>query len=257
MPHTYEGRCVQVPFSHPGAANHDPSTPVTNRPLRNPVSHNGPGPALQADIYEWEWIDPGSHSLGKQPSTTVCPDGAGLTPAPGMNAASKGLTLGYLIGYNLTGAYFGVATLTDADFTNATLTGADFSGATIAGTDFASTTGLGFTQAQFESTASYASGDLTGVGLFFNDLTGWVALADKQPVPPFFNGLLTAPTSPAAGKGLDGIYRIYGIIWRFRRFYIPHSRIHHSFFILISLIPRSPRTRSCTKHHPRAIIGYA
>ncbi len=29
-----------------------------------------------ADIYTWEWIDPNDTSLGKQPSTTLAPDGA-------------------------------------------------------------------------------------------------------------------------------------------------------------------------------------
>ncbi len=155
------------------------------------------------DIYEWEWIDPGNHSLGKQLSSTVCPGGAGLTPAPGMFAYNKDLTQGYLIGFDLTDAYFYLATLTDADFSganlssanfrtatltgtnfsganlvdtvffNTTLTGTNFSGATIAGADFASTPDDGFTQTQFESTASYASGELTGVDLAHNDMTDW------------------------------------------------------------------------------------
>ena len=64
-------------------------------------------------------------------------------------------------------------------FYNATLTGANLTGASITGADFHSTTDSGFTQAQFESTASYASGELTGLVLTYNDLTGW-NFADKK-----------------------------------------------------------------------------
>src|SRR5690349_12059778 len=36
-----------------------------------------------ADIFQWEWVDPGDHTLGKRQSTTLCPDGAGVSlPAP-------------------------------------------------------------------------------------------------------------------------------------------------------------------------------
>ncbi len=51
--------------------------------------------------------------------------------------------------------------------------------ATIARANFQSTTDSGFTQAQFESTASYASGELVGVRMDHNDLTGW-NFADKN-----------------------------------------------------------------------------
>ena len=47
----------------------------------------------------------------------------------------------------------------------AALTDADLTGATIAGANFYSVTDNGFTQAQFESTGSYTSGDLTGINL--------------------------------------------------------------------------------------------
>ena len=43
----------------------------------------------------------------------------------------------------------------------------------IAGTNFRSTTDSGFTEAQFYSTASYKGGNLAGIGVEENDLSGW------------------------------------------------------------------------------------
>jgi uncharacterized protein YjbI with pentapeptide repeats len=84
---------------------------------------------------------------------------------------------------DLTGAYFDSATLTNAVLTNANLTGAYFWDATLTNADltnavvkgavFGYTTYSGFTAAQLYSTASYIGGDLTGISLSDNDLTGW------------------------------------------------------------------------------------
>ena len=41
------------------------------------------------------------------------------------------------------------------------------------GAGFVETTSRGFTQAQLASTASYQTKNLQGIGLYFNDLTGW------------------------------------------------------------------------------------
>jgi hypothetical protein len=40
----------------------------------------------RANIYQWEWVDPGDPSLGKQVSTTLCPNGMGLDPRPGLSS---------------------------------------------------------------------------------------------------------------------------------------------------------------------------
>ena len=63
--------------------------------------------------------------------------------------------------------------LNNVNFADATMTNVDLTGAVIAGARFGSTTSNGFTAAQFYSTASYASGDLTGVLMAHNDLSGW------------------------------------------------------------------------------------
>lgn len=80
-------------------------------------------------------------------------------------------------------ASFGKANLTNAKFNNADLTKAFFSGTTLAGANFEGATvnkavlngvvALGFTKEQFYSTASYKSGDLSGILLWENDLAGW------------------------------------------------------------------------------------
>ena len=36
----------------------------------------------QADIFRWEYINPADPSQGKQQSTMLAPDGAGVTPFP-------------------------------------------------------------------------------------------------------------------------------------------------------------------------------
>ncbi len=74
------------------------------------------------------------------------------------------------------GANFSGADLTRADLTHAVLTGADFTGAIVARALFARSDmsgGTGLTAAQLYSTASYAAGNLYGIGLGNNDLTGW------------------------------------------------------------------------------------
>ena len=73
------------------------------------------------DIYQWEYIDPLLPDLGRQQSITLAPDGAGLVPAPNLNACEKDLTMAYLSGFDLSGSYFTDATLTNADLSDADL----------------------------------------------------------------------------------------------------------------------------------------
>ena len=54
-----------------------------------------------------------------------------------------------------------------------TLTHTRFNGAIVQGTDFAHATSAGLTESQLDSTASFASRDLMGIGLEDNDLTAW------------------------------------------------------------------------------------
>jgi uncharacterized protein YjbI with pentapeptide repeats len=149
-----------------------------------------PSPA-RADIYQWEYINPADPSQGKQQSTTLAPDVAGVDAVPGPNLSDRNLTMAYLIGAdlynadfrgaNLTGASFREADLANADFRLfqcigancypkfTTLTDADFSGAEVRGAEF---TYARITLAQLYSTASYKVHDLTGIGLGSTELSG-------------------------------------------------------------------------------------
>jgi uncharacterized protein YjbI with pentapeptide repeats len=144
----------------------------------------------QADIYQWEYINPFDHNEGKRQSTTLAPDGAGVDAVPNANLIRRNLTMAYLIGRdltdarvywsNLTGADLSQANLTNASFAGSTLTGAEFTGAEIRDANFSARFcifgcdpgGTGLTLTQLYSTASYQLGDLRGIGLNFNDLDG-------------------------------------------------------------------------------------
>jgi hypothetical protein len=71
-------------LKHPDRLRRKRSCPITSPPrlllaAALPLSL----PAItQADIYQWEYIDPANPDNGTQPSTTLAPDGAGLIPEP-------------------------------------------------------------------------------------------------------------------------------------------------------------------------------
>jgi uncharacterized protein YjbI with pentapeptide repeats len=137
--------------------------------------------STHADIYQWEYINPADPSQGKQQSTTLAPDGAGVDAVPGSYLAYRNLTMGYLIGADLTGAYLAETNLTDADLSQAnlvnaylytaTLTEADFTSAEVQWAGF-SAGDTGLTAAQLYSTASYTARNLTGIHLG-GDLIDW------------------------------------------------------------------------------------
>lgn len=153
------------------------------------------GPA-HAAIFQWEYLDPGDPSLGKQRSTTLCPDGAGLFGAPGEDLSFKNLTKAHLPSAVLWNAKFNGTNLHDAnlqfadclwaDFTNAdlsdadlryvqfriaTLTDANFGGADIRGASFAAEvsgyieTGTVITLSQLIATGSSQQKDLSDIGV--------------------------------------------------------------------------------------------
>jgi uncharacterized protein YjbI with pentapeptide repeats len=113
----------------------------------------------------------------------------GLYPGQGNLTASQlystasytrgDLTRIQLPGNDLRGWNFANKDLSNAKLTSANLGGANFTDAIIRGVDFGPTSfsnlslPFGPSAAQVYSTASYASGDLAGIGLVDNDLTGW------------------------------------------------------------------------------------
>jgi uncharacterized protein YjbI with pentapeptide repeats len=73
----------------------------------------------------------------------------------------------------LTNANFAGSHLYGADFNSSTLTNANLAGTIVALARFSGATSRGFTKEQLYSTASYQQRNLLGIGLSFNDLTGW------------------------------------------------------------------------------------
>jgi uncharacterized protein YjbI with pentapeptide repeats len=145
---------------------------------------NVPVPLAPFSIFKWQYIDPSNPSLGKQPSTTLTPDGYGRHAEPGIQAIYANLASAYLGGADLTNSSFNSAILTraaleQADFTGADLSGANLTGANLSGavlTDAvvknAKLSSTHITLDQLYSTASYKDHDLTGVQFVGNDLSG-------------------------------------------------------------------------------------
>jgi uncharacterized protein YjbI with pentapeptide repeats len=148
-----------------------------------------PASVARADIFEWEYINLGDPSQGKQESTMLAPDGAGANAVPIADLSFRILTMAYLIAADLSGATMIATNLTNAELSQANLTNAyfgyyfdDFSnypGADLTGANFtnAEVRGAGFrlsnlTTAQLYSTASYQGHDLTGIDLYGNDFAG-------------------------------------------------------------------------------------
>jgi N-acyl-D-amino-acid deacylase len=148
---------------------------------------------VQADIYQWEYINPADPTQGKRQSMALAPEGAGVDAVPGAYLSPRNLTMAYLVGADLTGAYgyyliltdanLSQANLTDAYLQAATLTDADFSEAEIRGAYFGRRPpcvsifgcgewGSGISVAQLYSTASYQAHDLSGVNFDYNYLAG-------------------------------------------------------------------------------------
>ena len=133
--------------------------------------------SASADIFQWEWVDPADHSKGKQQSTTLCPNGAGLDPAPGAYLGDRDLTQAYLADMDLNQIYCDMSVLNNADFSGTDLTeatfwvtqlfDADFTGANMRGVNLygsrlvdANLTGANLTNANLDFTV-LAGADLT------------------------------------------------------------------------------------------------
>ena len=49
--------------------------------------------SARADIFQWEYINPADPTQGKQQSTTLAPDGAGVDAVPGAYLGGRNLTI--------------------------------------------------------------------------------------------------------------------------------------------------------------------
>lgn len=135
---------------------------------------------LHADIFQWEYVNPGNPNQGRQQSATLCVDGEGVSGVPGANLASRDLDKAFLTDANLTGASLVGSYLYEADFSRANLVNADLSqavlrhidlnGAHVRGASFRDTTALGFDPYELTRTASYQEQDLSQIDLSKNSL---------------------------------------------------------------------------------------
>jgi uncharacterized protein YjbI with pentapeptide repeats len=91
----------------------------------------------------------------------------------GQNLTSANLQSATLIGADLSGANLTSANLVSAYLYQATLSGANLADAIVQGAEFGDTTSRGFTKEQLYSTAGWKAKNLDGIGLGFNDLSGW------------------------------------------------------------------------------------
>jgi uncharacterized protein YjbI with pentapeptide repeats len=97
----------------------------------------------------------------------------------------------YLDGSTLTNTDLSGAILTNATLDSSTLTNADLSGAVVTRARLYGTTSRGFTQAQLASTASYEAGDLSGISLSENDLSGWDFHGQNLSTASLYNSTFT------------------------------------------------------------------
>ena len=119
----------------------------------------------RADIYQWEYVNPTDPSQGKQQSSMLVPDGAGVNAVPNSFIGGN-LSMAYLIGADLTNAFVRESNLTNADLSQSELKGADFGSCDLTNANFA---GADLTDADLyyaNLTSAYFFGaDLTGANL--------------------------------------------------------------------------------------------
>ena len=161
-----------------------------------------PTPVARADIFQWEYINPANPSQGKQQSTMLAPDGAGVNAVPGANLSNRNLTMAYLIGADLdpmirlmrtyvdsdlTDANLSQADLTNANLTLATLTNANLSQANLtnATSGCATLTGANLTGAEVRGASFYRRPD---IDRYLGGITAGAALLHRQLPGPRFDG---------------------------------------------------------------------
>ena len=122
----------------------------------------------QADIFQWEFINPSDPSQGKQQSATLCPDGAGVSAVDNSSLGNRNLTMAYLAGVSVSNIDFSSSNLTNADLNAAFLSSVDFTGTNLHQADLTSA----FLQNATLVNADLSQADLRNVGLNLADFTG-------------------------------------------------------------------------------------
>jgi uncharacterized protein YjbI with pentapeptide repeats len=128
-----------------------------------------PTQVARADIYQWEYVNPANPSWGKQQSTLLTPDGAGVNAVPAANLANRNLTKAFLPG----------ASLANANLRNATFVYADFS-----------TGSIDFLQASLGLTTNLMGANLRQANLTNADFSGFDAYGPEGEYYPFLGANL-------------------------------------------------------------------
>ncbi|MBC8107274.1 MAG: pentapeptide repeat-containing protein [Anaerolineae bacterium] len=110
------------------------------------------------DVFQWQWVDPNDHSLGKEQSTILCPDGAGRIAQPDVLWSGLNLSRAYLYQADLTSAFFSSSNLNEAYLRQAVLDRLLVTGSDLRDADFGGTTAV--------------RGNLRGSNLDSADFTG-------------------------------------------------------------------------------------
>ena len=120
-----------------------------------------------ADIFQWEFVNPTDPSQGKQQSTTLCPDGAGVSAVSDSSLGNRNLTMAYLAGVSLSNVDFSISNLTNADLNTAFLSSVNFTGTNLHQADLTNV----FLQDATLVNADLSQADLRNVMLNRVDLT--------------------------------------------------------------------------------------
>ncbi len=147
--------------------------------------------SARADIFRWD-------------NGAVIPGTEGIKPGPGVQLDQLNLEYAWLGGIDLTNASFFNTNLAGASLYSSTLTAADFTGADVRMVNLAWATYSGFTSDQVYLTRSYQVGDLRGISLYGNDLSGWDFVAqDMSQTDLRRTNLLDTVTAGATFFGAD------------------------------------------------------
>jgi uncharacterized protein YjbI with pentapeptide repeats len=129
-------------------------------------------PRALADIFQWEWVDPNDHALGKRQSSTLCPDGGGADPLEYHGLWSRDLTKAYLFGFDFhTSIWY--ATLDDAYLAGAQLDGTFFQQVSMLDADLTGASFVNVFQNGYShmDRANFTDANLTGTHFRYSYLT--------------------------------------------------------------------------------------
>jgi uncharacterized protein YjbI with pentapeptide repeats len=144
----------------------------------------------RGDVFQWQWVDPNDHSLGKTQSSILCPDGAGIVAGPGSVLGQIDLTRAFLysrdlsysswFGTTLNDAYFGKANLYEMLLYGCSLRNADFTAVNGMGHfRFSDLTGANFTEGRLKhfsystlDNANFTRADLSSASFEYGSLRG-------------------------------------------------------------------------------------